>query len=293
MEVGEVPSVQALANVSQVTDASSEKPVVSRLRIFPFKALDGLEVTAAALTARGGLQHDRMFAIVAADGAFVNGKREPRVHELRVGYDAAPTCARFASPRFDETIGFDFDEDPRPLAAWLGRHFGYSVSVLRDDDGGFPDDTRAAGPTIVSTATLAAVASWFPGLDVDGMRVRLRATVEIGGVPAFWEDRLYGADGAAVAFRIGEVAFEGTNPCARCVVPSRDPLTGAAIRTFQKTVAERRAATLPPWADRSRFDHFYRLAVNTRPALTQTGRVLRLGDAVRITEASLDRIGTP
>jgi uncharacterized protein YcbX len=126
------------------------------------------------------------------------------------------------------------------------------------------------------------------------MRVRLRANVEIDGVPAFWEDRLYGADGAPVAFRVGEVALEGTNPCARCVVPSRDPLTGAEIATFQKIVAQRRAATLPAWAERSRFDHFYRLAVNTRPAGAQTGRTLRVGDAVRIASgAPLDRIGTP
>ena len=60
--------------------------------------------------------------------------------------------------------------------------------------------------------------------------------------------------------------MEGTNPCQRCVVPTRDSLTGAASSGFATEFARRRAATLPPWADRRRFDHFYRLTVNTRLA---------------------------
>jgi uncharacterized protein YcbX len=174
---------------------------------------------------------------------------------------------------------FDFDGDPVELAAWLGRIVGRPVAVRRDDAGGFPDDERAPGPTIVSTATLAAVAAWFPGLDVESVRRRLRANIEVDGVPAFWEDRLYGLAGETVPFRVGDVTLEGTNPCQRCVVPSRDPVTGAVIPAFSKHVAERRAATLPAWAERSRFDHFYRLAVNTR-ARRQAGRTIRTGDPV-------------
>lgn len=209
----------------------------------------------------------------------MNGKVEPRLHALRVRYDDVLRAATFADERTGERRFFDLDSDPATLAEWLSRIVERPISVRRDDNGGFPDDERAPGPTVVSTATLEAVAAWFGDIDVESMRRRLRANVEIDGVPAFWEDRLYAAAGESVAFRAGEVVLEGTNPCQRCVVPSRDPQTGAVTPAFSKRVAEQRAASLPAWAERSRFDHFYRLAVNTR-APRQAGRTIRTGDPV-------------
>jgi hypothetical protein len=259
------------------------------LRVFPIKSLDGVDVDAAELTARGGFRHDRRFALFDADGKVVNGKSEPRVHGLRVTYDPSLSIAAFTDAATGAQRTFRLAADAAALAAWLGPIFGRPVSLRCDDDGGFPDDELAPGPTIVSTATLSAVASWFPGLDVDSLRRRLRTNVEIDGVPAFWEDGLFGPAGESVAFRIGEIVFEGTNPCQRCVVPSRDPLTGEPFALFAKRVAEQRAATLPVWAARARFDHFYRLAVNTRVPAAQTGRAVRVGDAVRRNAPALER----
>jgi uncharacterized protein YcbX len=181
-----------------------------------------------------------------------------------------------------EPVTFVFDEDPTQLTTWLSQHFGREIGLSYNAAGGFPDDTLAPGPTIVSTATLEAVASWFPGLTPDNVRARLRANIEVGGVPAFWEDALYTVEGEAVAFRAGEVTLEGTNPCARCIVPSRDPWTGAVLPAFAKIVAEQRAATLPAWAERSRFDHFYRLTVNTRADAAQIGNTIRVGDTLDV-----------
>lgn len=53
------------------------------------------------------------------------------------------------------------------------------------------------GPSVVSTATVETIASWFDGTRVESPRRRFRANFEISGVPAFWEDRLVG-DGVAV-----------------------------------------------------------------------------------------------
>jgi uncharacterized protein len=161
---------------------------------------------------------------------------------------------------------------------------------------GFPDDTIANGPTIISTASLQTVSEWFPGLTLDAVRQRFRTTLEIDGVdvaaksasadgnlPAFWEDQLYGEDERSVVrFRIGEVNFEGSNPCVRCPVPARDPQTGDFLADFQKRFSDLRRQTLPPWAPDARFDHFYRLAVNTRVAPTETGKLLRLGDTLHL-----------
>jgi uncharacterized protein YcbX len=257
-------------------------PVVARLTVYPFKSLDGIDVAAATLTGGGALRFDRAFALVDEQGAFVNGKREPRVHELRVAYALGLGRATFTSPRLTSPLTFVFDEDPARLATWLCEHFERPIAVSYNGAGGFPDDTAAPGPTVVSTATLIEVASWFPGLGADGVRRRLRANIEIGGVPAFWEDGLYTVAGEVVAFRVGEVTFEGMNPCARCVVPSRDPITGAVLPAFAKTIVQRRAATLPTWAEKSRFDHYYRLTVNTRADAMQSGRRVRVGDALTV-----------
>jgi uncharacterized protein YcbX len=137
------------------------------------------------------------------------------------------------------------------------------------------------GPTVISTATLADVTTWFPGLEVGETRRRFRANLEIEDVEPFWEDRLYGEEGEAVRFQIGDVQLEGTNPCQRCVVPTRSTDSGERYAEFATIFERQRYETLPWWATRSRFDHFYRLAVNTRPVTGQTGTI-RVGDEVRI-----------
>lgn len=226
-----------------------------RLRVYPFKSLDGADVAAASLVAPGTFARDREFRLVDAEGTVVNGKREPLVHALRVAYDLALTAATFSSARVATTFTYELGGDTRALEAWLSAHFGRAVFVERAERGGFPDDTAAYGPTIVSRATLEAVASWFPGLSAAGMNLRIRANMEVDGVAAFWEDGLFSP--GAPPFAVGGARFVGAYPCARCIVPSRDPLTGEERRLFAKRLAERRAATLPPWAARERFDHYF------------------------------------
>jgi len=125
----------------------------------------------------------------------------------------------------------------------------------------FPDDTIANGPTIVSTASLQAVCEWFPSLTLDEVRLRFRTALEIDGVPAFWEDQLFGEDEpASSASKSAKSIFEAANPCARCPVPPRDPFTGISLDGFQKRFTQQRESTLPSWSPRARFDHFYRFA---------------------------------
>ena len=153
---------------------------------------------------------------------------------------------------------------------------------------GFPDDTDSPGPTLMSTATLEAVAGWFD-LTLEQTRARFRANIEIGGVPAFWEDAFYGGTcriGAAADAGGPGVALIMVNPCARCVVPSRDARTGEPIVGFQKRFAEQRRDTLATGIDATPFDHYYRLAVNTRLAPGSIGGAIRVGDAVHADAAT-------
>ena len=212
---------------------------ITRILLYPIKSLDGISVGEARVSAQGALEHDRRYAIVDAEGRFVNGKRLADVHRLRARYDGSGSRVTLHAGR--EGHSFRLDAEREALAAWLGAFFGFPVEVRADPESGFPDDKEASGPTIISTATLASVAGWFPTKSEEQMRMRFRANLEIGEVPAFWEDRLYGEPGTTVRFTVGAVCLEGTNPCQRCVVPTRDPLTGAEDRGFQKTLAARRS----------------------------------------------------
>jgi hypothetical protein len=256
-----------------------DQPLISlvRIAIFPVKSLDGMVVHQARVLPTGALEGDRQFALVDRSDRMVNAKRTPRIQQIRTRADLASRTIELAAEGAQR--GFQIDRDRRALEAWLGEFLGLDVRLIENVTGGFPDDLDSPGPTIVGRSTLETVASWYEGLSLDEVRRRFRANLEIDGCEPFWEDRLYAAEGAEVAFRVGGVPFHGTNPCQRCAVPTRGSETGAVDRDFMRVFEARRQEALPWWAARARFDHFYRLAVNTRPAST-AGGILRTGDQV-------------
>jgi uncharacterized protein len=255
-------------------------PHLARITVYPIKSLDPRDVERVRVIEKGALAGDREYAIRDGEGEYVNGKRERRTHRLRTSFDGKRVELREQGA--DEGARFGPETDREALSDWLSTFFGYPVTLDREPEGGFPDDTVLSGPTVVSTATLETVAGWFDGISTSGMRRRLRANLEVGGVPAFWEDRLYGDPGSVVAFAVGEAEFEGVNPCQRCVVPSRDPDTGEEYDGFRERFVENRGETLPVWAATGRFDHYFRLMVNTRVPEESWGGELAIGDEVRV-----------
>lgn len=254
-------------------------PHLSRITLYPFKSLDGQDVEEAVVLRSAGLSHDREYCLRDESGVALNTKR------LGAALIGIRSEVHFGFGEITLRDGggeqtFSLERDGKKLEEWFSAHLGQKVKLAHDPERGFPDDSDASGPTLVSTATLTEVGAWF-GLDVGEARRRIRANLEIEGVPAFWEDRLYGPAGETVRFRIGEVAIEGVNPCARCAVPSRDSRSGEiAEPQFARIFAEKRRATLPAWADPSRFDHFYRISVNTRVPETEAGKELYVSDEV-------------
>ncbi len=260
-------------------------PRLANIRLHPIKSLDPVQVKKARIGPGGGLEFDRVWALYSADGQWVNGKRTAAVHLIRAIFAPDISSVTLSVPgdsRKIPTKSFVFPGDTAAASQWFSAFFEQPITVRYSPEG-FPDDNIANGPTIVSTATLQAVSELFDGMDVDETRQRFRTTLEIDGVLAFWEDQLFGEEErSAVRFRIGEVNFEGSNPCARCPVPPRNPRTGEIIPGFQKRLSDFRRANLPAWTPESRFDHYYHLATNTRVAATEFGRVLRAGDALNI-----------
>ena len=255
-------------------------PHLARIRIFPLKSLDGVELDESVVRKGRGLAGDREFCLVDENDDFVNTKRMGE-SLVRIRSEFDQVFGEIVLRDGDDTATFSLERDGRGIEQWFEKRLEKPVRLKRDTERGFPDDTAAPGPTVISTATLRAVTSWFSGCDLDQARRRFRANLEIDGVPAFWEDRLFGPAGREVPFRIGEVTIKGINPCARCAVPSRDPATGEIHDpAFAKTFAQQRLKTLPAWAEKSRFDHFYRLAVNTVIPESEAGKVISVYDDV-------------
>ncbi len=244
-----------------------------------------MQVKEARIGPSGGLEHDRAWALYSVDGEWVNGKRTAAIHLIRAAYTQDVSSVTLSVPgdrRKIPTATLAFPNDTAAASDWFSSFFEQPITVRYSPEG-FPDDSIASGPTIVSTATLQVICALFPGVMIDEARQRFRTTLEIDGVPAFWEDQLFGAEErSAVRFRIGEVNFEGSNPCARCPVPPRNPRTGEIILGFQKIFSDYRRAHLPAWCPEARFDHYYRFATNTRVAPTESARILRVGDPVVI-----------
>ncbi|NPB05122.1 MAG: MOSC domain-containing protein [Aquificae bacterium] len=252
---------------------------LSKILVFPFKSFDPVEVEKVRITEGGTLENDRRFALFRKeDGKVLSRKWETKLYRIRSNFDLGREEVVFSYEGVER--GFKFRER-EAIERFLSEVLGYAVELREDRRRGFPDDGEAYGPTVVSRPTLVEVGSWF-GLSEGEVRLRLRTNLELDGenLPPFWEDRLFAKAGETVWFKVGPVKVGGVNPCRRCPVPARDPFTGESLENFRRRFEEMRRKTLPPWAERSRFDTFYRLTVNTIVPPSEAGKVLKVGDRV-------------
>ena len=255
--------------------------VLSSITVYPIKSLPGHALDQADVLSSSALKHDRRLALVDDVGTIVNAKRTADIHRIEAQYIDDVQSVRLRRRGDASWQVFHLTDEQSQLASYCGELLNMRLTLIEDRVAGLPDDSTLPGPTVVARSSLAAVADWF-NLKIDDVRARFRANLEIDDVEPFWEDRLLSVDDRGRLFRIGEVDFAGVNPCARCVVPTRDPHSGSIRSGFAKEFAERRAATLPSWAVRERFDHYYRLSVNTRLAPSSIGGSIRIGDAIEL-----------
>lgn len=253
---------------------------LGRIDLYPIKALDGVSVAAAEIDAAGALRHDRYYALFDDQDRIVNGKRDARIHRIRALYADDFSRVSLSAPGMPD-LAAELATETAALENWFSRYFDRTILLRERAPGGFPDDSERPGPTLVSHASLLRVGEWMQA--ATGVRLapaeltrRFRTNLELADCAAFAEDTLYGE-----VVLLGALRLTAVQPCARCVVPTRDSLDGEPLRAFTKVLTERRRAELPPGADPGRFDHFYRLAVNTRIAADQAGTVIRVGDEVR------------
>lgn len=254
--------------------------VVSHIWLYPIKSLDGISVERVRVLPSGALEGDREFAIVDARDRYINAKRTASIHQIRARFDLNARSVELGVRDQPERQTFHLDTERSHLEQWFSNFFQQPARLVRDPNLGFPDDMKRPGPTVIAERSLSEIADWYPELNVEHVRQRFRANIEIGDVPAFWEDSLVDPGDRPIPFRVGDVDFEGLNPCDRCVVPTRDPATGEVYPQFRKIFMERRRSTAPKWAQSDRFKHLYRLTTNTRMSPHHSGGLIHCQDEV-------------
>ena len=257
-------------------------PHLSRITIYPIKSLDGLELTTAEALSSGALRNDRRWALVDPEGNYVNGKRCPAIHQIRASY--REDCKEVTLSDSGHELTFSLSHEQQAIAEWCGRVIGQSCQMRENEVAGFPDDSESLGPTLISTATLKEVSSWFDNLSLKETRRRFRTNLEIDADQPFWEDQLVSQSNMNQRFRIGETLWQGQGVCQRCAVPTRDSQSGIVSPGFASQFSRQREELLPEWSPVKQSDHYYRLAINTSLDSIPGEAVLRVGDSVDMIE---------
>jgi len=223
---------------------------IARLFVYPVKSCAGVELTEAVLT-ETGLDLDRAWMVVDAEGEFVSQRELPRMalvrtqlrqHEvvlkapgmlaLHLAIDAVEAPAR-VRVWDDEVAAYDMGN---VAAQWFTDFLGQRLRLVRFD----PDHRRLSNlewtggveapnqfsdgyPLLVaSTASLEGLnerlgKSGHPPVGIE----RFRPNIVLDGVHAHDEDRVevlrVGSEPAAV--------LKLVKPCPRCPIPNIDPQT--------------------------------------------------------------------
>src|SRR5438067_12272422 len=171
---------------------SPVSPRLANIRLHPIKSLDPVSVKEARIGPGGGLEFDRAWALYSADGQWVNGKRTAAVHLIRAAFAPGISSVTLSVPGDSRKVPaktFAFPGDTAAASQWFSGFFEQPITVRYSREG-FPDDTIANGPTIVSPATLEAISELFAGMNSDEARSRIRTTLECHRLPALWADQL-------------------------------------------------------------------------------------------------------
>jgi uncharacterized protein len=234
--------------------------VVSALSLAPVKGMRVSAVDEVRLEAAGPLG-DRAFLVVDGDGALLITTRTPALLSVAAAYDGERLALRFpdgsevadavepaerATTRlYDgrEVAGRLVDG---ALADALSEHLGRRVRLLARE----PAQTGAddAPVTLMSSASLRALAPALGGTVPDGRRFRMTLTVD--GVEA-WEE--HGWNGRELA--AGDAALRVVEPVPRCVVTTRSPDDGRRDAPVLKALAQLRGkadVTFGVWCEVTR-----------------------------------------
>jgi uncharacterized protein YcbX len=232
---------------------------VSQLAIAPVKGMR-LQHSSEIELGHHGVIGDREFLIVDDDGKLISTSRNPRL--LRIEPSWEPTRNLLALRFPDGSIVQDAPEPgtaavtrmydgrevpgrviPGPLSAALSGYLGRAVHLFKRAADHFGNDDRPV--TLMSEASLHALAAEFSGTAPDARRFRMSITVT--GVDPWAE---HGWSGQQVT--VGDIALRVLAPVPRCVVTTRNPESGATDARILHALARLRGKddiTFGVWCD--------------------------------------------
>ncbi len=258
--------------------------VVSKLFIYPVKSLDPVELTEAEIGIHS-LKHDRSFAMMGDDGRYINGKRTGRVNQLKASYDLEQGLIHLTPRDKEQVETFELSTDNKDLNDYLEDFFDLKLHLIQSAKGELLDVPYRSSVTTISEATYQSLLQDFPHHNIEDLRLRFRANIEIKGVDAYWEEQLIKAPGTGIQYTIGDINMIGMTPRARCNVPPRNPMTGETDKTFIKVMMQSRENNLSADSALPNFGNTYHLSVDTYVPPTEAGKIIKVGDQVAIGQA--------
>jgi uncharacterized protein YcbX len=234
-----------MSNDSEVTAR------IARLFVYPVKSCAGVEMKEAVLT-ETGLDLDRAWMVVDAQGAFVTQRELPRMALIRPTLKFSEVVLRapgmlalhLSIDRVEEPVKVRVWKDEvsafdmgNTAAQWFTDFLGQKLRLVRFD----PDHRRLSSARWTGGAeALNQFSDGYPlllastaSLDVLNEKLvaagraavgieRFRPNIVLEGVEAHDEDRL---GLVRIAAEDGEVQLRPVKPCARCPIPNVDPAT--------------------------------------------------------------------
>ena len=269
-------------------DCLSSDATLAGIRIYPIKGLRGLDMPSAHVEPRG-LQHDRRWMLVDADGLFLSQRShaELALFSVSVGPQtlviSRPHCGSVRGPLapsgperevsvWRSTLLAQQVSDE--VDAWFSEALGQPVSLMamtkRSD--------RPVNPEFAKPGDQVSFADGYPLLlanltSLEDLNVRMGAPLPMNRFrpnlivqhPEAW------AEDGWKRIRVGSVRFRVAKPCGRCLVTTTDQET-----------AERGVEPLKTLATFRQVDQ----AVNFGMNLIPDGQgVIRIGDKVRVSPA--------
>ena len=266
---------------------------VSRIFVYPIKSCRGIEVEAAEVEARG-LEGDRRYMLVDANGRFLTQRRYPQMAQIHVSLDAdgyivesggrkplkLPRSMSVDDPDaggscqvriWSETVEACLADAETNI--WFSELMGFACGLVH-----MSDDLHR--PVLHEPAQFDDEVSFADGApllllseaSLDDLNTRLQRPVTIRHFRpnlVVTADAAYAEDGWS-RIEVGEAAFDVAWPCSRCILTTVDPETGERAEDGEPM------ATLKTYRQRDRSVY---LGQNLLPR--RLGRIAR-GDSVGI-----------
>jgi uncharacterized protein YcbX len=236
------------------------KIFLSQIFIFPVKSTRGIPLNKAIVSDRG-LQYDRRWMLIDEENIFITARKYPKLVLInnRISEDIL-TLSTYGMPDLKlplseynsqpENVTVWRDECPayycgEEAEKWFSKYLNASVRLVH-----MPQESRRlVDPNYSDGERMVSFADGYPFLLISEASLvdlnrrlkkplemeRFRPNLVIKGCQPYGED-------SWKSIRIGEIPFQVSKPCSRCVITTIDPSDGTTTKEPLRTLATYRAS---------------------------------------------------